>query len=250
MSKLLVFTIGGQRIGLDIKTWNEALLSGNTAFMAIADTGSTPANYVNISSVDNWDSFGSAAGLTPVQIKSEIIKLIPSAPTQEQYNILAGYMNVGINSMTKLGGNTMLGTAITGTTVLTGVTDNNIYGTQFHKFTSTGTIANSATVSTPVMTGRTNSLPKGTYKFMVTYVWSRSSQNNFGNQSFSIDGTLQGTRSTMNIRTPNTADIYAEVRTYYATFATAATHTFSFNVWNNAGTTTLSDIAVEIIKVL
>jgi len=250
MSKLLAYTIGGQKIGVDILSWDTTMLGGNPPFKVIADTGSTPANYTNVSSVTMWDTYGSLVGFTEVQKKTEILKLIPSTPTQAQYNVLANYMNVGINTMTKIGSNTIIGSAITGTTVLTGVTDNNIYGTHFHKFTSTGTIANSAIVSTPAMTGRTTSLPIGTYKFMVTFVWSRSSANNYGNQTFSIDGTLVGTRATMNIRTPQTIDIYTDMRVYYATFATAATHTFSFDVWNNAGTTTLSDIAVEIIRVL
>jgi len=123
MSKLLVYTIGGQKIGIDILTWNEAMLSGNTAFITIADTGSTPTNYVNISSVDNWDKFGSSASLSEVQVKNEIIKLIPNTPTQAQYLILEKYMNIGINAMTKIGTTAMLGSTLTSTTALTGVTD-------------------------------------------------------------------------------------------------------------------------------
>ena len=86
--KLLVYTIGGQQIGFDILTWNEAMLSGNTAFMAIADTGSTPTNYVDVSSMVNWDRFGSLTTLTDAEIKNEIIKLIPADPTSEQITIL------------------------------------------------------------------------------------------------------------------------------------------------------------------
>jgi len=86
--KLLVYTIGGQQIGFDIQTWNEAMLSGNTAFMAIADTGSTPTNYVDVSSIVNWDRFGSLTTLTDAEIKNEITKLITPTPTPEEIAIL------------------------------------------------------------------------------------------------------------------------------------------------------------------
>ena len=123
MSKLLAYTIGGQKIGIDILTWDEAMLSGNTAFIVIADTGSTPSNYTNISSVDNWDRFGNSSTFTMAQVKNEIIKLIPNTPTQAQYLILEKYMNIGINAMTKIGTTAMLGSTLTSTTSLTGITD-------------------------------------------------------------------------------------------------------------------------------
>ena len=82
--KLLVYTIAGQKIGIDIQVWTNDILSGNTAFMAIADTGSTPTNYVDITSFDYWDKFGGKTTLTQAQIKTELIKLIPTIPTPEQ----------------------------------------------------------------------------------------------------------------------------------------------------------------------
>lgn len=246
MSKLLAYTIGGQKIGVDIKSWDTAMLSGNTAFIAIADTGSTPANYTNISSVNTWDNFGSLAGLTEVQKKNEIIKLIPGTPTAAQYNVLANYMNVGINSMSKIGDTAVLGGALTGTTVLTGVTN----GNQYQRFQNMATVGTSSTATNaPYLTGRTGNLPAGTYKFSATWMWSRSATNNYGQNSFTIDGVVQGTRSNMYMRSVNTIDIYAEYREYYITFATAGTHTFSFNVWNNAGTTTISDVVFEILRI-
>jgi len=86
--KLLVYTIGGQQIGFDILTWDAAMLSGNTAFMAITDTGSTPTNYVDVSSMVNWDRFGSLTTLTDTEIRTEITKLITDTLTQEEIAIL------------------------------------------------------------------------------------------------------------------------------------------------------------------
>ena len=89
--KLLVYTIAGQQIGFDIQTWTDAMLSGNTAFMAIADTGSTPTYYVDVSSIVYWDRFGSLTTLTDVEIRKEITKLITLTPTPEEIEILENW---------------------------------------------------------------------------------------------------------------------------------------------------------------
>jgi hypothetical protein len=88
MSKLLTYTIGGQKIGIDIKSWNAAMLSGNTAFITIPNTGSTPTNYTDISSIIYWGQFGNAAGLTDAQVKQELTNLITLTPTPEEVIVL------------------------------------------------------------------------------------------------------------------------------------------------------------------
>ena len=123
--KLLAYTIGGQTIGIDITTWSASMLSGNTAFMAIADTGSTPTDYVDISSTFYWDNFGGGTTLTAPEIKTEIVKLIPDVPTAQEYAILEGYMNVGINSIIKNDYDYTLATSGT-SAVLSGITDNKL----------------------------------------------------------------------------------------------------------------------------
>ena len=124
--KLLAYQINGQTIGIDIGIWNDAMLSGNTAFMAIADTGSTPTDYVDISSTVNWGDFGGSTTLSDAEIKNEIVKLIPDVPTTEEYGILEGYMNVGIDSMTNVLSGVTLGNIMGNGTYLTGVTDNKL----------------------------------------------------------------------------------------------------------------------------
>ena len=126
--KLLAFTIGGQKIGVDIKSWNTDTLSGNTAFQAIADTGSTPTNYTNISSFDNWGNLGGGTTLTPDQIKAEMLKLIPSVPTTAQYLTLESYATAGLNSVSKVGSSIVFGGVQSSTTSLTGTTSNAITG--------------------------------------------------------------------------------------------------------------------------
>jgi hypothetical protein len=85
--KLLGYTINGQTIGTDITSWDDAMLSGNTAFIAIADTGSTPTDYVDISSIVNWDGYGGTT-LPELEVKNEITKLVTDTPTPEEIIIL------------------------------------------------------------------------------------------------------------------------------------------------------------------
>ena len=89
--KLLAYQINGQTIGIDIGVWDDAMLSGNTAFMAIADTGSTPTDYVDISSIVNWDAYGTQTTLTNVEIRIEITKLVTLTPTAAEIEILENW---------------------------------------------------------------------------------------------------------------------------------------------------------------
>lgn len=89
--KLLAYQINGQTIGIDIGVWDDAMLSGNTAFMAIADSGSTPTDYVDISSIVYWDGFGAFTTLTENEVKDEILKLKPDNLTDEEEEIYESY---------------------------------------------------------------------------------------------------------------------------------------------------------------
>ena len=134
--KLLAYTIGGQTIGIDIGVWDDDMLSGNTAFLAIADGGTIPTDYVDISSTAYWDQFGGNTTLDAAEIKNEIIKLIPDEPTAQEYEILEGYMNVGINSTTNIDENLTFGSILTNG-FLSGVTDTKLATTGE---TSTGSV--------------------------------------------------------------------------------------------------------------
>lgn len=89
--KIIAYTISGQTIGIDILTWDNQMLNENPAFIAINDNEIIPSNYIDISSVENWDNFGGLTTLSSTEIKTEILKLISDIPTPEQYLILEGY---------------------------------------------------------------------------------------------------------------------------------------------------------------
>ena len=150
--KLVAYQISGQTIGVDIKVWENTILSGNTAFIAIADTGSTPSDYVDISSVDNWDDFGGFTTLSVAEIKSEIIKLIPDVPTSQQLAILENYAYVGLNSVTNIDNSFSMGTNISNG-YLSGVTDT--------KFNVTGGTIDGDIKTTGVICGINGTLDVG-----------------------------------------------------------------------------------------
>lgn len=57
--KLLAYQISGQTCGIDINTWYEKDLKGNQPFRIIKSVDQIPTGYIDISSIENWDKYGS-----------------------------------------------------------------------------------------------------------------------------------------------------------------------------------------------
>jgi hypothetical protein len=54
---LTTLQINGQTIGVDLMGWTDDCLSGNTPFVVLFNSGDTiPNGYIDISSIENWDS--------------------------------------------------------------------------------------------------------------------------------------------------------------------------------------------------
>lgn len=56
--QLLAYQISGQTVGVDLTSWQIDDLNDNPAFIFIMTGDTIPNNYVDISSIENWDSFG------------------------------------------------------------------------------------------------------------------------------------------------------------------------------------------------
>jgi len=79
MSKqLLAYQISGQTIGIDIGTWNDSDLNGNSPYLMILSGQTIPNGYVNISSIVNWDRFGVTIANDYLVVKFEIKDLCVS----------------------------------------------------------------------------------------------------------------------------------------------------------------------------
>jgi len=68
---LFAYEIGGQAIGIDLLTWNDSDLSGNTEFSA--STATTITGYANISSATTWNNLGDVLGFSYTYIRDRII---------------------------------------------------------------------------------------------------------------------------------------------------------------------------------
>jgi hypothetical protein len=55
---LLAYQISGQTVGVDLTSWSNVNLNGNSAFIIINSGQTIPNNYVNISSITNWHLYG------------------------------------------------------------------------------------------------------------------------------------------------------------------------------------------------
>ena len=70
--KLIAYQISGQTCGVDINTWNNKDLYGNIPFVVICDHDTIPSGYTNISTIENWNNFGSNAANDYAVIKFSI----------------------------------------------------------------------------------------------------------------------------------------------------------------------------------
>lgn len=56
---LLAYQISGQTVGVDLPQWHSEDLNGNQPFKMIYSGDTIPSGYTDISSIVNWDKFGS-----------------------------------------------------------------------------------------------------------------------------------------------------------------------------------------------
>ena len=75
---LLAYQINGQAVGVDIQTWDNADLNGNSAFQIILSGTSVPSGYVDISTITYWDSFGGIVANDYAVIKFQIKDIVES----------------------------------------------------------------------------------------------------------------------------------------------------------------------------
>lgn len=74
--KLLAYQISGQTVGIDIQSWMDVDLNNNKPFKIITSGETIPNGYVDISSIENWDNFGTGIANDYLVIKFEIRDII------------------------------------------------------------------------------------------------------------------------------------------------------------------------------
>jgi len=70
--KLLAYQINDQTVGIDLVSWKNDGLNGNDPFLIINSGGTIPNDYIDITSIENWDKFGNGVANDYLVIKFEI----------------------------------------------------------------------------------------------------------------------------------------------------------------------------------
>lgn len=73
---LLAYQINDQTLGIDLDTWDDVNLNGNTPFKLIQSGDTIPSGYTNITSIVNLDSIGIGVANDYLCIKFEIKELV------------------------------------------------------------------------------------------------------------------------------------------------------------------------------
>jgi hypothetical protein len=169
---------------------------------------------------------------------------------------------LNVSGDTRIVGSTYLGNIITGASQQNFVVIDSVSKklasseTKFHKYGTEYQLASDLTSTstnstTPVakVTMTTTSLPAGTYKITVHWLWSRDSAANSARFNVTIGGTAQGTRTTIDLEAKDIQDRAPETRIFYA--ALSGVNTIVFNHWGEsvANSTTTSDATIELIRV-
>jgi hypothetical protein len=125
----------------------------------------------------------------------------------------------------------------------------NVYGSEYQLASDLTSTSTTSTTPVAKVTMTTTSLPAGTYKITVAWMWSRNSSANSARFNLTIGGTAQGTRTTMDLESQDPSDIHPDVRIYYV--ALSGVNTIVFNHWGESAavSTTTSDATIELIRV-
>lgn len=70
--KLLAYRIDSSLLGIDIKSWDNNQLGGNHPFISIDVSSSIPDNYGDISSIENWNTYGTSIENDYLSVKNQI----------------------------------------------------------------------------------------------------------------------------------------------------------------------------------
>jgi len=73
---LLSYTINGQRVGIDLPSWDNSVLNGNPPFKLILSGATNPNGYVDVSSIINWNTYGNLVANDYLVCKNAIKELI------------------------------------------------------------------------------------------------------------------------------------------------------------------------------
>ena len=122
-----------------------------------------------------------------------------------------------------------------------------VYGTQFQYSVDLTESSTTATTPQSKLTLSTSSLPSGTYRITAAWLWRHSSASNDARFDITLNGTAQGTNSTMQIEPKDINSIHPAYRVFYLSLS--GTNTIVLRYWSESTTTYISDTTIELIRV-
>lgn len=122
-----------------------------------------------------------------------------------------------------------------------------IYGSEYQLASSLGVSTTTSTTPQTKVSLSTTILPAGTYKVSVGWIGKHASASNDMRFDVTLNGTSQGTTSTIQIESKDVTTTYPFVRIFYLTLSGA--NTIVLRYWNESNSTTISDATIELIRV-
>jgi hypothetical protein len=124
-----------------------------------------------------------------------------------------------------------------------------VYGSEYQLASALASTSTNSTTPVTKVTMTTTSLPAGTYKITVHWMWSRNSAANSARFDVTIEGVAQGTRNQIIKEQQDATDISPMTRMFYKTLS--GVNTILFRHWGSsaASSTTTSDATIELIRV-
>lgn len=121
-----------------------------------------------------------------------------------------------------------------------------VYGSNYQLASDLTSTTTSATTPQPKVTLTTPSLPLGTYRILAHWLWSHNVTYSDMRANITVNGTAQGTQ-TISIELSDAATVHDGTRIHYVSLS--GINTIVLNYWNEAGSTTMSDATIELIRV-
>jgi hypothetical protein len=114
---------------------------------------------------------------------------------------------------------------------------------------NSGSTSTSSTTPVTGLTLTTSSLPSGTYKIVVHWLWNRDNASNSARFDVTLNGTTQGTTGTMEMESKDITDWRPETRIFYLTLS--GVNIIHFRYWGESvsNSTSISDRTIELIRV-
>ena len=124
----------------------------------------------------------------------------------------------------------------------------NYYGSQFHLFQSLGRSTTSAKTPQTKATLITKDLPIGKYRIEISWLAKHTSSANDMKFDVQLNGVSHGIENTLQMESKDPTTIFPFKRVFFPDLG--GINEIKLRYWNENSSTTISDVTIELIRVL